>query len=324
MLGDQIEQVVPLLTDMLLRPRFDEDAIEPSRQLCLQSLESLNDDPQERAVLSARARHFPAPFNRSGYGDPAGLNALTRDELIDGWASSARPKGAVISLAGAVDAVRAEDLFAEATSKWGGECTEPVAQGEAERGYGHAEDDSNQVQIVLVHDAPPERDQHSICERLLVGVLSGGMSGRLFTEVREKRGLCYAVSASYRAERDFGSVSSYVGTTPERAQEALDVLHAELVRIGSPEGAITPDEFERAVTGLKSRVVFSGESTGARAGTLGSDVLRLGRPRSLEELTNAIDEVTLDRLNAYAASRDLGRLTIQTLGPEPLTPPAGV
>jgi predicted Zn-dependent peptidase len=203
---------------------------------------------------------------------------------------------------------------------WKGSGPAYEAGPDAPRGYEHEQDDSAQVQIVAVHDAPREPSEEVILEKLVVSVLSGGMSSRLFTEVREKRGLCYAVNASYGASKEFGTVTSYVGTTPERAQESLDVLLAELRRIGNDK-PITPEEFRRAVNGMKSRIVFSGESTGGRASALAADIHNRGRARSLDEITAEVDAVTLDQLNEYAAARKLGRLTIQTVGPKPLTPP---
>ena len=139
--------------------------------------------------------------------------------------------------------------------------------------------------------------------------------------MREKRGLCYSVSASYATERTFGRILAYVGTTPERAQESLDVLVAELLRIGTPDGVVTRDEFDRAIVGLKSSLVFSGESTGARAVALARDQFRLGLGRTLDELADELDQVTLDQVNAYGQTRTMGRVTIQTLGPDALTPP---
>ena len=86
-------------------------------------------------------------------------------------------------------------------------------------------------------------------------------------------------------------------------------------------GDAQPDELERARIGLKSRLVFSGESTGARAGAIAGDIDTRGAPRTLAGITERIDAVTLDELNAYLARRSLGETTIQTLGPDPLTPP---
>jgi predicted Zn-dependent peptidase len=191
------------------------------------------------------------------------------------------------------------------------------------RGYEHEADPSNQVQIVVVHDAPSETKPESMLEKTVVSVLSGGMSGRLFSEVREKRGLCYSVSAGYRGERDFGGVTAYVGTTPEKAQQSLDVLMQELGRVQLPDGRVTRAEFDRAIVGMKSRLVFSGESTSARAAALVSDYHRLGRARTLAELASEVDGVTLDRLNTYLSERRLGRVTVQTVGPSALVMPTG-
>lgn len=321
MLADRFEGVAPLLADTILRPRFDDSSFEPARELCLQSLASLADDPQETAVLAARARHYAEPLNRSGMGTEAGLRALTRGTLASDWATHAQPEGTIITLAGNVDAGDAAGVLNGLFEGWSGTPAPREPGAEAPRGYAHELDDSSQVQIVVVHDAPREPSDDVILERILISVLSGGMSSRLFTEVREKRGLCYAVNASYAPSKETGTVTAYVGTTPERAQESLDVLVAELERINGA-APITEEEFRRAVNGIKSRIVFSGESTAARAGALAADVHNRGRARSLDEVAAAVDAVTLERLNAYAAGRTLGTLTVQTLGPSELTPPA--
>jgi predicted Zn-dependent peptidase len=328
-LGSRLDDALPLLVDMVRRPRMDESAVDPTRDLCLQELASLADDPQERAILAARERHNPPPLNRSGLGTEEGLRAITRTDLVEGWARQVRPSaapwgGAVLAIAGAVadpDAVAAH--LDRLLTGWEG-APPPVTVGEPTgRGtYHHEQDDSAQVQVVVVHDAPPEPHPDANLERVVSAVLSGGMAARLFSEVREKRGLCYSVSSSYAADRAYGRVLAYVGTTPERAQTSLEVLMAELDRINTPEGAVRPDEFERAMTGIKSNIVFSGESTAARAAALAGDYHRLGRPRSLAEIRAAFDAITLDDVNAYLSRRQLGPVTIVTLGPAALTPPA--
>jgi len=320
LLGDRLPGVLPLVADMIRRPRFDPESVESARDLALQAIESLKDDPQERAAIAARARHLPPPLNRSGLGEPDALRRITRDDLLHGWAQRARPVGSILAVAGALDtadtARRLDDLLAG----WSGQAPAISPRDAAPRGYAHEPDASNQVQILVLHDAPPEPHPDAVLEKLVVSVLAGGMSGRLFTEVREKRGLCYAVSASYASDRDHGWVSAYVGTTPERAQQSLDVILGELIRINA--AGITAEEFGRAVVGMKSRLVFSGESTAARAGALAADQHKIGRPRSLDEIAAAVDAVSLDALNAYAARRRLGTPTIQTLGPAPLAPPS--
>src|SRR5690606_595426 len=100
--------------------------------------------------------------------------------------------------------------------------------------------------------------------------------------------------SSYAADARYGRGLAYVGTTPQRAQESLDVLRAELERVNTPEGRVDESEFARAVVGMKSRLVMSGESTSARASALVRDWRKLGRARTLAEMARAVDAVTLD------------------------------
>lgn len=319
-LGSNLERTLELLVDSVRTPRLGEDALAPSRELCLQAIESVADDPQQRCSIAARERHFPGAFGRSGMGTREGLEAASLDDVRSFWRDLARPGGSILGVAGAVDADEVCKQLESLLGDWSGEAPEPDAGAAGAGGYGHIEDASNQVQVIVMHDAPPAPAQDAVLERVALSVLSGGMSGRLFTEVREKRGLCYAVNAGYRGDRDRGWVSAYVGTTPERAQESLDVLVAELHRIN--ETGAEQDEFDRAMAGLKSRIVFAGESTGARGSAIATDHHAFGRARTLDEQAEEIAGVTLDRLNTYLKARELGPLSIQTLGPSPLTPPA--
>jgi predicted Zn-dependent peptidase len=183
------------------------------------------------------------------------------------------------------------------------------------RGYAHEHADSTQVHIGLAYEALPEPDDRSILQKAAVNILSGGMSGRLFTEVREKRGLCYSVFASYAGQRDRGAILAYSGTSAPRAQETLDVLKAELIRLS--EG-VQKDEYDRAIVGMKSRLVMQGESTSSRAAAIASDQYTLGYPRSLDEMARRVDAVTLKDVNDFVHANAPGQMTIVTVGPAPL------
>lgn len=313
-MGERMGDVLAPMVDMVVRPRLDEEGLEPSRELCLAAIASLKDDPQQRASLLARERHHPKPINRTGMGTEAGLGACSRNDLVLHWARFAKPAQSILAIAGNVNVDVLERQLNKLLVGWNGAAPEVKTEANAPRGYAHEPDPSSQVQIIVAYDAPAESDSKSTLEKFAVSVLSGGMSGRLFSEVREKRGLCYSVGAAYRGDKTFGGVSAYVGTTPERSQESLDVLLSELSRITTADGKVSPEEFHRAKVGLKSSLVFSGESTAARAATLAADVRRLGKPRSLEDAASEIENVTLDQLNAYLATRTLGKMTIQTLG----------
>ncbi len=322
LLGDRLLEALPLLADVIRRPRFDPESIEPARALCLQALDALEDDPGERATLACRTRHFSQPFDRSSLGTRDGLASLTRDELTSAWSKCAAPVGSILAIAGHVDPSAIADNLNRLLNGWTGEGAGIAPGADAPRGYAHEADDTQQTQIVMMHDAPSIDSPDHDLERVASAVLAGGSSARLFTEVRERRALCYSVQASYSSDADRGVITAYVGTRPETAQEALDVLHAECERLATPEGAPTPEEFERAMIGLKSRLVFSGESTSARASALATDTLHLGRARSLAERIATTEAVTPSTLREYLSRRKLGRITVQTLGTAPVDPPA--
>lgn len=326
MLGDRVVEALGLIVDAVRRPRMEESSIEPARDLALQAIESLADDPTERAVIAAKERHAPTPINRSGLGTIAGLSAITRQDVMRGWETRAKPMGSILAVAGDVKPGEVIEKLDALLTGWDGAAPGIEIGGAPDRGTSfHIEDDSAQVQIVLMHDSPAEASEDCPRERVVNAVLSGGMSSRLFTEVREKRGLCYSVGQSYSTERDWGRSLAYVGTTPERAQESLDVLASELVRMngsGSGHAPITESELGRALVGIRSQIVFSGESTGARASSLASDVHRLGRPRTLEEVAGRYESMTLGDVNGYLSRRRLGACTIVTLGPGALARPA--
>ena len=103
MVGERLSEVLPLLVDMALRPRMDADSIEPARDMALQSLESLADDPQERAVIAARPAISRHRSIVPGLGPSRASKRLTRDEVVQGWRAAARPGGSIMSVAGAVD-----------------------------------------------------------------------------------------------------------------------------------------------------------------------------------------------------------------------------
>ncbi|EQD40534.1 peptidase M16 domain protein, partial [mine drainage metagenome] len=177
---------------------------------------------------------------------------------------------------------------------------------------------SNQVQIGLAYVAVAESDPDSIVLQLAMNILSGGMGARLFSEIREKQGLCYSVSAGYMSLKHIGAVLGYAGTVPERAQKTLDSFLHELQRFSL--GA-QRDELDRARVGMKARVIMNGESSAARAGAIAHDFYHYGRPRTLDELRARIESVDLKRLNAFLDSYRPGKLTVVTIGPAPLAVP---
>src|SRR5258708_553210 len=141
------------------------------------------------------------------------------------------------------------------------------------------------------------------------------MSARLFTEVREKRGLCYSVSASYHPLKELGLIFCYAGTTNERANETLHVLVGELKRL---QQGVAEEEVARVRTGLKASLIMQEESTSARASILARSWYHLGRVRSMEEVAREIERLSPATIMGYLDRHPAKDFVIVTLGPQAL------
>ena len=147
------------------------------------------------------------------------------------------------------------------------------------------------------------------------------MSSRLFTEVREKRGLCYAVFASSHSIKDKGCVICYSGTAAERAQETLDVIIEQLQEL---KQGIHEAELKRLKVQIQSGLIMQQESCRARTSAIAGDWFHLGRIRTLDEINEKIDGLTVDSINDYLKQNPPADFDVVTLGPQPLEMPGGI
>jgi predicted Zn-dependent peptidase len=182
--------------------------------------------------------------------------------------------------------------------------------------YIHIHDDSAQVHIGLMTGTVKPTDENYYNARVAVSVLSGGMSARLFTEVREKRGLCYAIGARYHCLKDAAGVMCYAGTTPDKAQETLDVIVEQFNGLAT---GIGEEELARAKVGLKSDLILQSESSSSRAGAIGGDYYLLGRVRSLDEIKDNIEQRSVDSVVGFLRNNRFGDFTVVTIGPKKVT-----
>ena len=311
-LAGELAGAMPLFASMVTAPRFDDEEFESARELALQELEAMEDAPSQKLFTALLATFVTSPQGRSSLGSTEGLAALTPDLVRAEAARLLGPQGAVLALAGGSDSDTIEAVVRDAFSGWSGttQATPAVTLGEVQRS--HVDADSAQVQIGLAFPSPQPGSEEAYVYGVGLAVLSGSSGARLFTEVREKRGLVYSVSAFNRALKGFGYTVGYAGTTPDRAEETLEVFMAELKRMN--EG-VSAEELARAKTGMLSSLVMQGESSGGTAGRLASDMFNLGRTRTLAEITEKVEAVTLERLNEYLAANPLPEPTILTLGP---------
>jgi predicted Zn-dependent peptidase len=164
------------------------------------------------------------------------------------------------------------------------------------------------------------KDKDYYNARVAVSVLSGGMGARLFTEVREKRGLCYAVGAQYHAQKEAAGIMCYAGTTPDKAQQTFDVIIAEFNRLAD---GISEEEIQRAKVGLKSALIMQSESSSSRAGAIATDYYMRGRVRTLDEIKDGIDKTSVDSVLGFLRRRKFGEFTVVTIGPKEVNVPSG-
>lgn len=317
-LGANLAEALAIYADVLLRPRLEDDELEPIRALCVQSLQSLEDDPGSKVIHELRKRHFPDPLGRSAVGDLKGVESAAPEEVRSYFRAHFKPNGSILAVAGAIDWPRLRDCVGEWFGAWKRTDDQPFTQKPSGPRRDHILRETNQIQIALAFPSVPPASPEYYQARAATGILGGYSSARLFTEVREKRGLCYSVGAGYEATKTLAAILCHAGTTAERAQETLDVTWTELGKLFD-QGALG-DELDIMRAGLKSSLVMQQESTMSRAGALAADWYHLARPRTLEEITGALDALTPQSINTYLAAHKPGpdQTTILTLGPKPL------
>jgi predicted Zn-dependent peptidase len=318
-LGRNVIPALEIYAEILRRPHLDEAHLEPIQALALQGLQSLEDDPGSKVLYELRKRHFPDPWGRLAAGTPAGVAAATAEGLRAFHAAHYRPSGAILAVAGAVDWPALQEAVERLFGGWRG-VSEPAAQsGHSGPHRDHLLKETQQTQIALAYPTVPFGQPGFYEARSAAAILGGYSSARLFTEVREKRGLCYSVQAGYESFKDRAAVVCYAGTAPERAQQTLDVTLAEIRRLA--RDGVEAEELEMMRAGLKSSLIMQQESTMARSAALTADWYYLGRVRPLDEIAAALDGLTPAAVSEAAARQDLSGLTIVTLGPQALAWP---
>ena len=318
-LGRNLVPALEIFADVVLRPHLDDEEIEPIRALTLQGLRSLEDDPGSKVIYELRKRHFPDPWGRPAPGTTEGVSALAPDDLRRFFQANYRPNGAILTVAGAIDWPALRDAVGRLFGDWGPRPAPAVQERPSGPRRDHILRETQQIQIALAYPSATVASPDYYRARAAAAILGGYSSARLFTEVREKRGLCYSVYASYESQLDRAAILCYAGTSTDRAQQTLDVTLAEIARLA--RDGVENEELETMRAGLKSSLIMQQESSMSRSGALASDWFYLGRVRSLDEISAALDALTTDSVNAYAAAQDFREMTILTLGPNALSLP---
>ena len=288
-----------VMADMVFRPLLTD--IDSEREVILEEIAMYEDDPQEKVFdLLGEATFGDDPLGRAIIGRAAVISDTPAAAIASFHADRYRPSNVVIAAAGAVDhdqmvALATDRVPARVAGRPSG-ARPGASPGGPRRRFERK--DTEQFHICLGATGLSRHDDRRFALRVLDTIFGGTSSSRLFQEVRERRGLAYAVYSFTSAYQDTGQVGLYVGTRGENLAQAMEVVGSELANcIAQPA---TAEELHRAKENLKGRVVLALESTGARMNRLGSELLAGEEPMAIDELVRRIDAVTHDDLVALA------------------------
>jgi predicted Zn-dependent peptidase len=319
--ADKLEQALAIYADLMMRPHLPEDQLDDARQVCFQEIRALEDDLPQQVRLELRRRCYGEPFGRNSLGTFESVAEMTAADVRHHFQQTYSPRGAILSVAGKIDFARLRDVVGRLFQDWNAQPAAVFEETPVARESTHIQHESAQMHIGVAYPSVPYADPKYYQARAAVGVLSDGMSSRLFTEVRENRGLCYSIYATCQTLLDRGCIVCYAGTTTNRAQETLDVLMREVQRL--PAG-IYPDELTRLQARLKSALIMQQESSASRCGSMAADWYLLGRVQRLDELKQIVDNLTCDSVNAYLREHPPADFIIVTLGQSKLELPLGI
>lgn len=315
LLGENLLHALAAYADVIRRPQLPPEQFEMSRLLILQHLASQDDEPRAKLMAELGKHHLPEPLGRNPLGQKDQLAKLDATAVKNCHPRVYLPAATILAVAGNFDWHKLRDCVESLFADWSGPPPAEPELGSAGPKIDHIQQTTAQTQIGIAYNSVSPTHEAYYPARLAVAVLSGGMSGRLFTEVREKRGLCYHVSARHVAHKDRGTVLCYAGTAADRAPQTLEVILDQLKRLGD---GISDAELDRAKIGLKANLIMQGESTFSRASSAASDYYYLQRVRTLDEISDAIDAVTVSDVLSHLQNFPPGEFTILTLGSERL------
>jgi len=316
-LPEYLPQSLALHAEALRTASFPEEACRVAVELAGQELTALQDQPDELAQRMINRQALGPRLGRHPLGQEATIARIGRGDILDFWRGQFGAARMQVALAGPFDADEAANQIDQAFSGFGtppddGRRPCPI---EFTPGARHEHKELEQQQIFLAWPGVSRTSPEYPAERVMLAVLSDGMSSRLFTEVREKLGLVYWVGAWADQPRSGGMIFVGASTTPQRCDETHRVLLREVDRLAED---ITETELNRAKVGMIAKAETHGDITRSRASELSSDLFYYGRPVQQEEKIRRISGVGVADIRRYLKEHPRNRLAAATLGPRAL------
>lgn len=304
---------VDILADILQHSTFEPEELARERSVVLQEIGQAHDTPDDLVFDHFQATAFPdQPMGRPVLGDAERVQTMSREAIMGYMDKAYGAASMVLSAAGMIEhdqlVALARHLFIDLPdSRVLGNETAAYSGGE------HLEDrDLEQVHLTIGFPGLGMHDPDIYASTVMSVLFGGGMSSRLFQEVRERRGLAYSIHSYCSCYSDCGLFGIYAGTGEEEITELMPVLADEVKRL---VGSLEEGEVRRARNQLKAATLMSLESTGSRAEQLGEQMLVFGRPLPIDEIVARIDAVDMDAVRRVAGRIFTGRPSLAAIGP---------
>jgi predicted Zn-dependent peptidase len=303
-----------LIADILQNAVFDRAELEGERQVILQEIAATRDSPDDIAYDLLHDAAFPKqPVGRAILGTPDSVKRFTAGDLKGFLRRRYAPQNMVISAAGAV---RHATLVRHAEALFGGLSDKGRSGGSKPAKYVGgtrvSEKPFEQSHLLIGFPSPSYQEDAFFTAQVFSGLFGGGMSSRLFQEVREKRGLCYAIYSTAWGLRDVGVFGIHAATGTEVMDALIDVIGAEIKR--AADEAPSGPELARAKAQLKAGLLMSLESSSARAEQMARHLLSHGRILPTDELIEQVDAVTPEKVRSFAGEMAASAPTVVIVG----------
>ncbi|MEP2706916.1 MAG: pitrilysin family protein [Roseibium sp.] len=313
-LAEDLPLAVDILADILQHSTFDAQELAREQHVILQEIGAANDSPEDQAFDLFQEAAWPdQAIGRPILGTPETVSGFDRDKLNAYLSDRYRAPDMVLAAAGAVDH---DKLVALANEKFS-DLSPDAASTEVEAWYGGGETlrnkDLMEAQVLIGFEGRPYKSKDYYAIQILASVLGGGMSSRLFQEIREKHGLCYAIYSFHWAFSDTGLFGVHAATSHDDLGALMPMIADELV---SAANTISDDEVARSRAQIRAGLMMALESPAARAGQIARQILVHGRVLGPDEVSAKIEAVTSEDIRRVAHETFVGtKPTLTAIGP---------
>ncbi len=313
-LENDMDLSVDILADILQNSTFDNQELTREKEVIVQEIGQTNDTPDDIIFDHLQETAFPGQaLGRSILGTSENVRGFSRELISSYMADRYKAPRMVLSASGAVDHDRIVALANEKFNKLASSHESEVEEASYKGGDYREERELEQVHFAMSVPGVSYSDDDFYASQILSGLLGGGMSSRLFQEVREKRGLCYSIFSFASSFSDSGLFTVYAGTGASQIAELSTVAAEELLRATH---TITEAELDRAKAQHKAGLLMGMESPAARCEVHARQLLIYNRVIAPTEIAQKIDDITVDQLQAVASRMFIdANPTIAALGP---------